>query len=360
MFENKKWHKLLPPETEEVCEDNLRLFFETMYERQCVWKRRSIDQLPRPWTEDIILRDYKFTNIYRELDKNSQWLIHNIIIDTTLDLRNLVWEMMVFRFFNNIPTFTFNPQLHSKTKDCRNKSLKFVLPHITGVNDMIPSSKWSNSIPNYEEYDEDEFAYFIAGVRSVGINPHTSSYFINPGEQDSSRDYTYVHSVIPTLHKNMDAIITKVQKAKTPEDIFQFLQTLPQTGEFIAHEFYQDFTYIPMYTDRKFMKFDQNDFTNVGPGCSVGLRLIFPNLTKKEQKDGIYILRDASECWLNIIAEERGEEMPYVKWDKTDKSYKVVNYNITLHQIEMWLCEFQKYWKMTIGEGKQRGKYMPK
>lgn len=53
--------------------------------------------------------------------------------------------------------------------------------------------------------------------------------------------------------------------------------------------------------------------------------------------------------------------MVYVKWDKTDKSYKVVNYNnITLHQIEMWLCEFQKYWKMIIGEGKQRGKYMPK
>lgn len=68
--------------------------------------------------------------------------------------------------------------------------------------------------------------------------------------------------------------------------------------------------------------------------------------------------------WYRLLppeTEERGEKMPYVKWDKTDKSYKVVNYNnITLHQIEMWLCEFQKYWKMIIGEGKQRGKYMPK
>ena len=38
----------------------------------------------------------------------------------------------------------------------------------------------------------------------------------------------------------------------------------------------------------------------------------------------------------------------------------IFNEKITLHQIEMWLCEFQKYWKMKIGEGKQRSKFEPK
>lgn len=33
---------------------------------------------------------------------------------------------------------------------------------------------------------------------------------------------------------------------------------------------------------------------------------------------------------------------------------------ITLHQVEMWLCEYQKYWKMRIGEGKQRSTFEPR
>jgi hypothetical protein len=110
------------------------------------------------------------------------------------------------------------------------------------------------------------------------------------------------------------------------------------------------------------MRFTQNDFTNVGPGASVGIRLIFPNLkTLREQKQGIYWLRDAAEEMLTIIGNEKGVGMPYLEWDKTDRHYVITDKcNITLHQIEMWLCEFQKYWKMIIGKGKQRSKFSPR
>lgn len=150
--------------------------------------------------------------------------------------------------------------------------------------------------------------------------------------------------------------------AKKPEDIIEYLKTFPAVADFIAHEFYQDFTYIPRYTDRKFMKFDQNDFTNVGPGASIGIRLIYPSLkTIREQKPAIYCLKDEAEKWLNKIAKEKGEPMPYLNWNKEKGCYEIQEEcNITLHQIEMWLCEFQKYWKMIIGEGKQRSKFQPR
>jgi hypothetical protein len=110
------------------------------------------------------------------------------------------------------------------------------------------------------------------------------------------------------------------------------------------------------------MKFDQNDFTNVGPGASIGIRLIYPNLnTVVKQKQAIYWLRDESEKWLNKIGEEKKDSMQYLYWDKIKGCYYTNSEcNITLHQIEMWLCEFQKYWKMTIGQGKQRSKFQPK
>ena len=64
MFENYSWHDKLPDERLEVYEPHVRLFFETMYERQMIWKRRFIEK--------------------RELDRNSQWQIKNILLDSEL------------------------------------------------------------------------------------------------------------------------------------------------------------------------------------------------------------------------------------------------------------------------------------
>lgn len=334
MFEQTAWFNKLPDENLEVYEPYLRLFFETMYERQMIWKRRFMEKKERPWTDDKIFQESKFTNVYRELDRNSQWQIKNILLDENLSLKNLIWKLMVFRFFNNPMTFEF---------------AKF-------------EYNWKNGIPNWEEYNEDVFAEMIQGVRNCNVNPFTSAYLINsqaaPGH---SRDWCYTRLVIPTLHKNLNKLIATVMSAKKPEDIIEYLKTFPAVADFIAHEFYQDFTYIPRYTDRKFMKFDQNDFTNVGPGASIGVRLIYPSLkTVREQKQAIYRLRDKAPFILGEIGKEKGERFPYLHWDKEKGEYVNDFHNITLHQIEMWLCEFQKYWKMIIGEGKQRSKFQPR
>lgn len=334
MFECYSWHTKLPNENLTVYEPFFQLFFETMYERMMIWKRRFIEQRPRPWTENVILRDSKFTNVYRELDRNSQWQIHNILLDSSLSPMNLIWKLMVFRFFNNPETFKCG----------------------------IEWRGWRNGIPDWKDYNEDEFAVFIDDVRKSGQNPYTNAYLINsmstPGK---SRDYCYTRLVIPTLHKRIPQLISVVRNAESPESIIDYLKTVPAVADFIAHEFYQDFTYIPRYTNRKFMKFNQNDFTNVGPGASIGIRLIYPNLkTIREQKQAIYWLRDAAEEQLVKIGLAKGEPMGYLEWNKESQQYQLVDKcNITLHQIEMWLCEFQKYWKMMIREGKQRSKFVP-
>ena len=334
MFEAYSWHTKLPDENLSVYEPFLQLFFETMYERMMIWKRRFIEQKPQPWTENAILRDSKFTNVYRELDRNSQWQIRNILLDDSLSPVNLIWKLMVFRFFNNPETFKRGMEWRG----------------------------WRNGIPDWKDYDEDDFVSFIEEVRKSGQNPYTNAYLINsmsaPGK---SRDWCYTRLVIPTLHKRIPQLISVVRNADSPESIITYLKTVPAVADFIAHEFYQDFTYIPRYTDREFMRFTQNDFTNVGPGASVGIRLIYPNLkTTREQKQAIYWLRDAAEEQLTKIGTLKGEPMGYLEWDKGNKEYKLTDKcNITLHQIEMWLCEFQKYWKMMIGEGKQRSKFVP-
>lgn len=380
--ENKMvWYPYLPDREIEVYEPYLRLFFETMYERHMIWYKRFVEQRKAPWTKDKIFQENKFTNVYRELDRNSQWEIKNIILDDSLDLRNLVWKVMVFRIFNNIETFEFDPKGFSLQGSLFGPNYKSGLEQIENPSELISAKKWRNGIPDYEEYDEEEFSRFIAGIRSVGKNPFTNAYVLNsratPGQQ---RDYCYTRAVLPAFHDNIDTLIDLVRNAKKPEEIIEFLKSLPSVADFIAHEFYQDFTYISRYTNRDFMRFDQNDFTSVGPGAQIGIRLIYPNIAKpkseeqelkwlltaspvcrKRQTKGIYMLRDVAEEWLTIIGKEKGKPMPYLYWDKENREYCIgKECNITLHQIEMWLCEFCKYWKMKIGMGRQRQKFIPK
>ena len=332
MFEQMKWYDKLPDPSIDVYEPYLNLFFETIYERQMIWKRRFVDNLPSPWTENRILQTAKFTNVYRELDRSSQWQIKNIMLDEKLSLKNLIWKMMVYRFFNNPQTFE------------------------------IGKKKWRNGIPDYDEYNVETFADFISEVRKSGVNPFTNAYYINSdAASGKGRDYCYTKIVLPYLNKNIDKLLLTTRISKSPIEIIDYLKTIPGVADFMAHEFYQDFTYIPKYTKLEFMKFNQNDFTFVGPGASVGIRLIFPSLKYNEQIKGIYVLRDIAAEKLKEISIEKGEEMCYIYWDKNNKKYEINNKcNLTLHQIEMWLCEFQKYWKMMIGEGKQRSKFTPK
>lgn len=83
---------------------------------------------------------------------------------------------------------------------------------------------------------------------------------------------------------------------------------------------------------------------------------------------------------LDEIAKERGVPFPFISVDDNNGTL-IVNdlphdelaakvedgwfddidnpYTITLHQIEMWLCEYQKYWKVKYKIGKQRSKFPP-
>lgn len=46
-------------------------------ERHQIYLRRFVEKLPKPWTTDKILRQYRFCNVYRELDTVTLWIAKN-------------------------------------------------------------------------------------------------------------------------------------------------------------------------------------------------------------------------------------------------------------------------------------------
>ena len=56
--------------------DPVQRLFAFCKERQSIYKKKMAGKKP-PWTNDEILRDYRFCNIYREQDKVTVWIRDN-------------------------------------------------------------------------------------------------------------------------------------------------------------------------------------------------------------------------------------------------------------------------------------------
>lgn len=331
-LDNSSWGYLLPDCNLQIDESNFHDFFRTMYERQKIYIKRNVLKEKAPWTEDKILRDYNFTNVYRELDRNSQWEIENIISNLTLSRKDLVWQICLFRLFNKIELFEF-----VRSSNVFN----------------------GNPIPLYEEFDANKLLNIVSKFRSTGQNPYTSSYYVNStfgGGLD--KDSAFCIKSAKTLHKLIPNILKKMLTSSSPKEIIEELERIPGVGSFMSHEFYISFCYAEKYWRGKLMKWDQNDYTNVGPGASMGIRLIFPNLKESEQEKAIYLLRDLAPAYMH----ENFLGFEFLNWNERIRKryFSKSSHNLTLHQIEMWLCEYSKYWKMVNGVGKQRSKFRPR
>ena len=260
--------KYLPSEDEDVDEKNLELFFSTMVDRQNIWVNRNILKLPREkWTDDKFFKNHKFTNVYRELDRSSQYIINNIFCDLDLSVENIVFRTFLYRFFNQPDTFT--------------------------------NQKFSVSLQSYDTFDSQLLWDEVREYRRTQGNPWHTAYMMNvvgiarlPQDWNESvdgkfKDYVYTVLVGESIHKEIPTIL----KSKTVEELIKNLEKIKGVSGFMSHELFLDLILIGKYWKKKVIEWDENDYTNVGPGASLGIRLIFPSMRPEYQKDAIYYLR---------------------------------------------------------------------
>ncbi len=289
--------------TVKVHKKNLRMFWYWVYERQNIYHKRFILKFPPPWTKDPILRNYKFTNVYRELDKNSIWLINNVC-KRPMDPVDKMFKIMVCRLFNNPSTFE------------------------------------ELGIPKIKTFKKNKFLKGIDAISKRGDNPFTNAYLVHSGGIKGIRRNDFYAGLIDKIHKEINVIYMKVTTAKTPEKIHSFLSSYPSIGDFVAYELYCDFIYA------KLIKFTENDFVNVGPGAHLGLILMFPSKTNNSHVKLIKRLRDKQEYY-------------FKKYGFSDFKYLDGNKRLTLRGVEHSLCEVGKLAKMRMKVGKQRSKFTP-
>jgi len=327
----------------------LDLFFYTMYERQQIWYKRFILNLPQgQWTTDEYYQKYRFTNVYRELDRASQFLIKNIILNTDCwhkyksddsNNLNLIWKVLFFRTLNN--------------------------PRIFESVDVID---------DYGKYNSDKFYAYLKNNVIANNIPIQHGAFLQYSRKEltdesgkliqfeNNSEY-FAKFVLKKLHDKIKDLYNKLKESFNAKDqeesAYSFIRWMSKNiwgaGKFMAHEFFQDLCYIKEYASINIMSYDANSATNAGPGSTGGAKYIFNNVKyAADVIDAIKFIKEISEECLNDIQKERFKDSDgfyYIAWNKDQHKYVRTTFNFTLNQIEMWLCEYYKYVKYIDSDG---------
>lgn len=310
----------MPSSDISLVSENMKMFHYWMYERQNIWYKRFALKENQPWTEDKILREYKFTNVYRDLDRNTQWLINNVINKEKNNFE-VFWKIVVFRYFN--------------------------LPELF---------EYIGSIPDYSKYKELIFNKKIIEYKEKFGRVFTKAYMIHPPRSKEDRKLgleLFYCKNIKQFHNKAKNMWNRYLNMKNPEDFHLMMKELMSIADFMAYEIYCDLC----YTD--WFKWNENDFVNVGPGAKFGLEILFPSLlnikTYNSYLKKLIFLKDKADVFFRLY-----NFMDFKYYNKNNlKKYKIGKH-LTLRSIEHSLCEYSKYYKMRLNVGKPRQKFEPK
>lgn len=296
--------------------DRLDLFWWFICERQRIWHRRFVQKLPPPWTQDPVMQQERFTNVYRELDPGTQYAIENIL-EVEAPKPDKIFNIMFYRLIGSkkethaavgfLRLQTFNPE-----------HVKQVLRHIRDVEQQSPFGA----------------AYMVAAYTEMGSHDKIEN----------------ITRLFTRIRENFDRIYSKIEASGSAEEVYWVLRSVPGFGNFLAYQVLVDLLYpLRVYGNRPLLPYSQDDWAAAGPGAQRGIAML---LRSEVQASHLSVMR-----WLrnnqHVEFRRLGLEFPYLR----DRHNKPVD--ISLANIQNCLCEFHKYVKIREGTGRGRRKFRP-
>lgn len=224
-------------------------------ERQTIFfKRLSREKMP--WTEDHILRNYKFTNAYRASDRVSQFLIRHVIYEGEQDPREIFFRTLLFKTFNKIETWRL-----------------FV--------DELGEVSW-------REFDFRLYDRILTKAQNKA-SIYSAAYIMPSGGR--SFGYKVKHrNHIALLQKMMeDSLPDRIVNAKSMQEVFELLRSYPMIGDFLAYQYATDINYSTL------TNFTEMSFVMPGPGARDGTRKCFSDFGGLSDVDLIKLMADRQE-----------------------------------------------------------------
>lgn len=275
----------------------LKYYFYFIQERMNIfWGRYSHQDY---LTDDPILQEYKFTNVYRASDRVSQYLIKNVIYKD-LDRytpEDVLLRILVFKVFNRIETWNYL----SKQADLRVDSF-----NVERLAELLTRRQ--------REYPIFSNAYMMAGshARYAGIN---------------TKHQLWLQMIEDEFIQKQG--FEKILTAKSLAEVYKQLRSYPLIGDFLSYQYAIDFNYSP------FLNFDEDSFVKAGVGAVRGIKKCFFSYGNRYE-DAIYYIHNHFE--------ELQEKYGYTDFRP------LPGRNPTLIDLQNCFCETDKYLRAKMPE----------
>lgn len=293
-------------------------FFNFVYERHRIWHNRFILKLPWPWTSDPVLRDYKFCNVYRELDRGTRYIVEKIL-KTDLSRESKLFNVFAYRIFN--------------------------------LDQLFHGNVWNEPLDPHNFNVQKEITR-LSNIAERGGNLFSGAYMIHPimisTEDQRTQKHIQMLYLLEHLANDITTVTDVIQNASNIEEQLQALLRFPGIGKFMAGQMLLDLGY-----EGGISKLGGDGWLVTGPGSRRGIRLVYPDVKlKREIDERVFVLWGAQEKNFNILRScgKSWDEICYRNSHNQSKYLSVMD-------IQNCLCEYSKYKKYSVSPGCKKRYY---
>ena len=248
-----------------------------------------------PWTEDPILKEFKFCQVFREDDRTTRWF-RTYMREPLRNSPDVFMATIAFRFFNLIET--------GRTLLDNNLHIEWDRPK--AIEEIKKNPKWITG------------AYIVK----------------SPNRMDK---VTGVTECVSHLWDDRENIIKQLESFTTLEEAWKFLMQYPYIGPFVSYEMVTDLRHTYLLENAT----DICTWGNPGPGAMRGLN----RLTGRP-------LEFCRRSW-----DWHSEMLDLYDWCSQKLDLSKLNYPFEMREVEGGLCEFDKYSRILKGQGRTRSVY---
>ncbi len=217
------------------------LYWYFASERQRMFECRVAGE-PGPWTDDSILREFKFCNVFRAADRVSQYMIRDVCYHgEPCSEEDRLFQVTAFRTFSKIATW---------------RTVRDILGRYPILEDLADGS-FGNALDQTRERNGGLYtgAFILCATDAYG----------QPAKHHNHVEL-FRHMF---LHENLGAGLLE---ARSLRSVYELLHSYPLMGDFMSYQTAIDLNYCEL------LDFSENDFTQPGPGALRGIKKCFEDL----------------------------------------------------------------------------------
>lgn len=271
--------------------------------QQWIWKRYQILKLKKqgqvkPWTNDPIFQQYSFCNVHREDDKTTKFI----------------------------------RQWAKRADDDPNLWFAFCVARLINRAESLNEMGWAVFRGARVLWNADKFIEICADIKNTGGKIFSGAYIVSTnGHKMDKIAYLEKHVLSPLWEKR-----NAVKSVKTCEQLYAELRAFNGMGTFMAAQVVAD----AKFHGALLRATDWWTFAAPGPGSRRGLNRVYgqPKDTPWSEHEWLYALHKLQDV--------------ITPWCK---SYGIPS--ISAQDLQNCLCEFDKYERTRLGEGRPRSRY---